>query len=105
MTLWLKDDGTIEYLGHHNLDDLGLEVEEVQRRRVSLILPVNPFLRALFILLRRTFGETGSVADWTRTWTCQWRVTSQLLPVEFQHTDRGVCERWERDELEKRETV
>lgn len=106
MTLWLEDDGTVKYMGHHDLEeDLGIEVEEVYRKRVSLILPSNPFLRGLFLLLRKLFGENGSVADWTRTWRCQWFVTSQLLPVRFQHTDRGVCERWERDELEKRESI
>ena len=44
----------------------------VEKRRLSRILPKNPLLRTLFLLLRSAFGDEGRVADWTRRWKCRW---------------------------------
>ena len=44
-----------------------------QIRRASHIEPVSQFKRLAFRLLRRLFGETGRVADWSRNWPGPWR--------------------------------
>ena len=50
------------------LDKLGIARVE----RASHVVPVNAILRLAFRVLRRTFGERGRVADWTRSWRCRW---------------------------------
>ncbi len=47
-------------------------------RRASHVEPHNRLLRAAFHLLRRTFGERGAVAAFTRGWPCRWRVNMTL---------------------------
>lgn len=54
---------------------LALPVTGQSRRRFSEIVPVNPFKRAWFRVLRLCFGERGRVAEWTRTWRGPWRLT------------------------------
>ncbi len=54
----------------------------VEKRRMSRIVPANPVLRTVFILLRRAFGDSGKTAEWTRKWKCRWMVTVKLGPFE-----------------------
>jgi hypothetical protein len=56
----------------------------VQRKRISHIRPVDQPKRALFILLRRLFGDRGRVAAWTRTWEGPWE-------VQFIHQPEWRC--------------
>lgn len=48
-------------------------------RRGAYVYPLNRHLRSLFKTLRRWFGSSGRVADWTREWPCRWAV---VLPGE-----------------------
>lgn len=43
-------------------------------RRASHVEPDGVVARGVFHALRRLFGEKGTVAGFTRTWTCLWRV-------------------------------
>ncbi len=43
-------------------------------KRVSNIYPENTILRYIFILLRKTFGDNGIIAAWTRKWKVRWTV-------------------------------
>jgi len=45
-----------------------------EKRRASHVLPWNPWLRALFVRLRRWFGETGRIAELTRRFPGAWLV-------------------------------
>jgi len=52
-------------------------------RRASWIEPHSWLLRLVFRGLRRLFGDCGKVAEWTRTWRCQWRVDFRPLGESF----------------------
>lgn len=54
-------------------------------RRATHILPMSFFLRSLFILLRRLFGDNGRVAAWTRRWRCNWLVDFSPLGRDQRH--------------------
>lgn len=54
---------------------LAMPVTGQTRRRFSAIVPVNPFKRAWFRVLRLCLGERGRMAEWTRTWRGRWRLT------------------------------
>jgi hypothetical protein len=58
------------FLGDLDLPDM--DVREV--KRVSYIYPACLWLRIVFILLRKLFGDSGRVAEWTRRWRCLWEV-------------------------------
>jgi hypothetical protein len=46
----------------------------IERKRVSHIYPQNFILRTVFKTLRKLFGDSGEIADWTRNWKCKWQV-------------------------------
>jgi hypothetical protein len=48
-------------------------------RRASHVEPVSKTLRVIFHGLRSMFGEYGWVADFTRRWSCAWRIN--LAPI------------------------
>jgi len=43
-------------------------------KRAAHVLPKNLLLRKGFFALRRLFGDSGPVSDWTRSWKVQWEV-------------------------------
>jgi hypothetical protein len=49
-------------------------------RRASHVEPVNRLARLCFYLARRTFGDTGRVANLTRRYPGLWRVN--LAPID-----------------------
>src|SRR5262245_47423630 len=64
-----KRDGSLEFLGN---PPQTLRLPDAKRERFSEIIPVNPWLRRAFRILRALFGEEGAVANWTRRWHCKW---------------------------------
>ena len=42
--------------------------------RASHVEPVNGFKRTLFMILRGCVGDTGPIAQWSRSWCGSWRV-------------------------------
>lgn len=63
-------------------------------RRASHVEPWNPLLRAVFHTLR-LFGDKTAIADWTRKWTCRWRVNlspvnGPILPIEFANRSTAI---------------
>lgn len=75
--------------------------------RASHIVPKNSAKRALFMILRMVFGDSGRIATWTRGWSGPWEVRWKDNPYEvaFTHDNRLVCCNWEVKELEKRLTT
>lgn len=61
--------GTLEFLHHP-----GFDVGKTTRSRFSEIVPVKPWLRVPFRILRLLFGDTGRMSAWTRIWKCRWRL-------------------------------
>ena len=48
-------------------------------RRASHVEPYSFLPRLFFHGLRIVFGENGRIGDWTRNWSCRWRIN--LSPV------------------------
>lgn len=61
-----------------------------KRKRYSEITPTNPFLFVAFRALRLVFGERGRVAQWTRSWRCEWRMVVLSTGVTSVSTDRAM---------------
>lgn len=52
----------------------GHDVENIQKQRVSHIIP-KPILKSIiFKIMRSIFPEKGRVSEWTRGWSCKWLV-------------------------------
>lgn len=69
----VDDNGSLSYIQDSEisfLKDLG----KASVRRASHVEPDSFLLRTLFHQMRKVFGETGRVAEWTRSWKCLWRV-------------------------------
>lgn len=50
-----------------------LALGQPEQRRASHVEPCDHALRVVFRLLRRIFGDTGQISDWTRGWGVDWR--------------------------------
>ena len=99
MKIWITEDGNIETIGcRKELTELG---PVTGKRRVSTIVPVNPFKRLCFRLLRWLFGEDGETAEWTREWRGPWRCTILATSQTYQHESRTACVLWEYETLTK----
>jgi len=76
----LRSDGTTAVVFHPThqadvaeelTDALGSVSED---ERGGYVYPVRPLKRWAFKALRKTFGSSGSVAEWTRHWRGHWIV-------------------------------
>jgi len=81
----IRRDGFIECLG-----ELPFKTVNQTRRRFSEILPRNPVKRLAFRLLRKLFGETGRVSDYTRSWVCVWKAEILLGPHKGETMESGL---------------
>lgn len=69
----VDDKGRLQFIDNPELAFLR-ELGKTEVKRASHVEPDSIFLRPIFHILRYCFGETGSVASWTRNWKCNWRV-------------------------------
>ena len=63
-------------------------------RRASHVEPVNLILRIMFYAIR-LFGEDGRMGNWTRGWSCRWRVNLSpiggiVIPVDFASRNSAI---------------
>lgn len=70
----IRPDGIAVRLATPEGAPVGAALGVANRFRASHVEPVRYPARWMFRLLRAVFGEDGRVAEWTRHWTCQWRV-------------------------------
>jgi len=68
-----KDGKSVEFI--EGQSSLNLPLGNGKRTRLSHIRPEKFWKKAAFIFLRKSFGDTGRIAGWTRTWKCEWRAT------------------------------
>lgn len=68
----IDEHGNLTYLAT-DANDIFLELGDVVTKRASHVEPAGFLLRVAFHILR-AFGDKTRVADWTREWTCLWRV-------------------------------
>ena len=75
-------DGTAEHLGDEHSEAAKLLPDATRRTaRASNIEPCHWALRAAFHAVRTAVGDKGTLAAWTRTWPCLWRVRVVGGPV------------------------
>lgn len=75
--LAISPEGQLEVIGE-DAPDLATYYAVTQRRRASHVEPVAWHLRFAFHLCR-SVPHSHWLAEWTRTWSCAWRVN--LSPV------------------------
>jgi len=68
-------DGTCTYL----LTKAAPRIQGAVIRRASHVVPENTYLRLVFRAIRKLIADDSSLAAWTRTWPCLWRV--DMAPV------------------------
>ena len=76
--------------------------DKIKEERISRIVPENPLLRFLFLFLRKTFGDKGKVANWTRRWKCRWIVQFKDGKVLGPFNERASALQAEIEELSRR---
>jgi len=72
-TITIRPDGSIEYIQDDRLKRFESEATATVTR-VSRIEPVSLPLRVAFLFLRSVVSDKSCIADWTRQWSCCWRV-------------------------------
>lgn len=77
--LSIKPDGVVERVVGGEFIEQVAGASVTGKRRASHVYPSDPFLEALFRLVRKIFGDDGPMAQWTRGWNCRWYV--DLRPV------------------------
>lgn len=82
----------------------GLDLDQVEQRRVSRIVPIRLLLRAAFYLLRALVPDDSRLAAWTRRWRCQWQV---VIDGETfgPYTSRDDAIAFEKQEIYRQGTV
>lgn len=71
------------------------EDDHTVTRRASHVEPDRAGLRLAFHALRKLFGETGAVSDWTRNWPVLWRINTApvggpILPTRFYDRQKAI---------------
>ncbi|WP_029523510.1 hypothetical protein [Persephonella sp. KM09-Lau-8] len=68
----IEKDGTIK--GFADEVPNFISVKEIERKRVSRIVPKNLPLRIAFVIIRSLVSDNSKIANWTRNWKCNWIV-------------------------------
>ena len=87
ITVTIDKDGDQVFLKGHGAE-IFAEAGESRVRRASHVLPDGPFLRACFRAVRLFVSDTSTLAAWTRTWKCLWRVDTSPIGGPI------LCCRW-----------
>jgi len=98
-TLVFNSDGSMRFLAHDELTCLE-QSGSTAKRRASHVEPKRLVLRVAFHMLRRMFGESGTVAAFTRVWPCEWVV--DLRPSNGPRLDGPFADRATAIEAEER---
>ena len=72
LTITIDPSGEVHFVVDKPLEEL-VSALGARKRRASDVEPVNVVLRRAFHALRRWFGETGLVAEFTRRWPVVWQ--------------------------------
>lgn len=93
VTVSISEDADVQFLV--NAASSPLLTEDSVIRRASHVEPVSFVLRGVFHLLRKTFGEKGRMAEFTRLWPCLWRVNlaptgGPILPDTYRDRQQAI---------------
>lgn len=96
LTVTIDDQGDLLYLKTSE-HDIFAEMGEVVTRRASHVEPETFWLRVAFHILRTVVSDKSRIAEWTRSWTCMWRVNTAPVggPIlRWKHTDNWRAKVW-----------
>lgn len=93
VTFSIDEDGNTRFLV--NELSQSFVTDESTVKRASHVVPWNPILRCAFKIIRYIVGETGSVAEWTRQWSCLWQVNlspvgGPIIPIEWTSREAAI---------------
>jgi hypothetical protein len=94
ITLTIDEDGDLLFLKTDSAD-IFMELGTTVTKRASHVEPGSRYDRWFFHLLRFLFGDKGRVAEWTRTWNCEWRINTSpiggpILPERFRVRQQAI---------------
>lgn len=75
ITLTIDEDGDLLFLKTDSAD-IFLELGTTVTKRASHVEPATFWDRVAFHVLRTLVADDSSIAAWTRTWKCRWRVNT-----------------------------
>jgi hypothetical protein len=75
LTVTITEDGDLLYLKTSE-HDIFAEMGEVVTKRASHVEPATFWLRVAFHILRTVVSDKSRIAEWTRGWSCPWRVNT-----------------------------
>lgn len=75
LTVTIDEDGDLIYLKTSE-HDIFAEMGEVVTKRASHVEPATFWLRVAFHILRTVVSDKSRIAEWTRSWSCPWRVNT-----------------------------
>jgi hypothetical protein len=75
ITLTIDEDGDLLFLKTDSAD-IFLELGTTVTKRASHVEPATFWARIAFHILRTLVADDSSIAAWTRTWKCRWRVNT-----------------------------
>ena len=75
LTVTITEDGDLIYLKTSE-HDIFAEMGEVVTKRASHVEPATFWLRVAFHILRTVVNDKSRIAEWTRGWSCDWRVNT-----------------------------
>lgn len=75
LTVTIDEDGDLLYLKTSE-HDIFAEMGEVVTRRASHVEPDTFWLRVAFHILRTVVSDKSRIAEWTRGWSCPWRINT-----------------------------
>ena len=96
LTVTIDEDGNLVYLKTSE-HDIFAEMGEVVTKRASHVEPDTFWLRVAFHILRAVVSDKSRIAEWTRCWTCMWRVNTAPVggPIlRWKHTDNWRAKVW-----------
>lgn len=88
-TATIDENGDVIWLASTE-NDIFLELGNVIEKRASHVEPAGFLLRVVFHFLR-LFGDKNRIAEWTRHWSCEWRVNTKPVdgPILMGHDYAG----------------
>lgn len=75
-TMTIDENGDVLFLATDS-NDIFLELGTVVTKRASHVEPATFWARRAFHLLRSVVSDKSRSAEWTRLWTCRWRVNTK----------------------------
>jgi hypothetical protein len=101
ITLTIDEDGDLLFLQTDSAD-IFMELGKTVTKRASHVEPAAFWARVAFHILRTLVRDDSSVAAWTRTWDCAWRINTKPVggPIlTWKDVAPSACAAWMDDQI------